>query len=325
MPSHNLLDQATLVELWNLARAADAATQGHGIDHVYIRTRSNKGQMALDVCYEGGGLFTRFCNWLGRLFNKKYYIISQDSLTATLLNQLHNKTIDLDEATLVKAIESSTIQKESQTAYNALTKIKNCCRTINAILQRISEHKVENAIEPKQEGIKLFFTSLFLPSWGLTDIRKAEMQRAQEELRRAQETATNKLVKVVGKIQAYLDAATAQLNVAMTGKEEAEQLLQKAKNSPTQENLALNAAKAQESATAAEDAQNIASEIAKQADILVKAAENAPSQPILNFGEIEELKKFREIVNVAGEAAEYAQSARNAATEINRLVSKQKL
>jgi hypothetical protein len=184
------------------------------------------------------------------------------------------------------------------------------------------ERKIENALESRQEAIKMHFSGLFLPTWGLSDTRKAEMQRAQDELKHAQEVALNKFAGIVEKVQAYLDAATAQLNVAITGKQEAEQLLQQVKNSTGTEGLDIAVQKAKECAKSADEAVNYVNTIARLADELVKVKQAQASQLNLNFGEIDELKKFREIVNVEGEVAEYAQAAKVAALEVDKLASK---
>lgn len=321
MPGHSSLDQSTLLELWKLANECEVATKGHprAIKDVYIRAISHEQKLSLRVQYESGKGFAHFLNLLNRFLNKKYYCIKDGSLLANLLQDLHQKTLDLSEAALIKAIGSSTISKEGIPAFDVLTKIKTGCRTLNLLLQHILERKLESTVEPRQESLKLFFSGLFLPSWGLTDARMAEIQRASEELERAVAAASNKNIGIVEKIQAYLDAATAQLNVAMTGKEEAEELLSRAKSGHLYEGLDIAATKAGNSAMAADGAVSQVNEIVKLADALVKAKEATPSRAILNFGQIEELKKFREIINVVGQVAEYAQGAKKAASEVAKL------
>lgn len=326
MAGHASLDQSTLLELWNLANECEVATKGHprAIKNIYIRAITSGEKAHLHVQYERGTGFAQLISWLHRFLNKKSYEIKDGSPVANLLQQLHNKTVDLSEAALIKAIGASSLCKEGGLgAFDVLTKIKKGCRTVNLILQHILEHKLEKTIEPRQESLKLFFSGLFLPSWGLTDARMAEIQRAAEELQRAQAVAANKNVGIVEKIQAYLDAATAQLNVAMTGKEEAEELLSRAKCGHLLEDPNIAAIKASDSSTAADSAASQVNEIVKLADALVKAKEASPSKAILNFGQIEELKKFREIINVVGQVAEYAQAAKKAAYEVSRLALKQ--
>ncbi len=322
MPNPSSLDQVALMQLWKLAQDVETALGGQKVSwkHVYIRTCMYKGEQALEIKHEDG-----FFHWLMRGFNKQNYVIKAGSSTATLLKKLHDDTADRDEKALFNAVTASSIPQNGMSMDDIVVKIKIASRVVNQIIQHTMERKVENALEKNQEGIKLFFSTLFLPNWGLADARRAEMIRAQEEFSRAQEAATNKFIGIVEKVQAYLDAATAQLNLAMTQKEEAEQLLQQARGASSLENLQLAAQKAKECELAAENAVQQGGDILKQADSLVKAKEAEAKQPILNFTEVEEFKKFREIVNVVGEAAEYAQSAKNAATQVVQLATKQGL
>ncbi len=326
MTKYAALDQTTLLELWKIACDTEIAANGKRppYKNLYIYTESIKGQKNLRVQNEGGTILTRFMRSMGRFLNKRAYMLTPGSPTAELLKQLHDKTCDLDESTCLKAINSSNLSKNGLSANDILNKIKFSCRCVNHILQHVMERKLENSLESRQESIKIFMTSLLMPTWGLGDIRKAETQHAHEELRRAQEAAASKVVSIIEKIQFYLDAATAQLNVAMTGKEEAEDLLQRARIARSQDNLNINAAKAQECASAADEASNQVTSIAMQADQLVRAKTQEEKQPILNFSEVEELKKIREILNVVGQVAEYAQAARNAASEINKLAAGQR-
>lgn len=315
MGGHSALDQATLKDLWKIAQDCEKALKGHvpSYKNIYIRTNDKR----LEVRYEDGIL-----SWFGRLLKRKQYQIAPNTATAILLKELHNKTCDLSEAALIKAIDASTLCKGGVAAYDVLTKIKAGCRTLNSILQHTLERKLEKAQEVRQEGIKHFFSGLFLPSWDLKDARKAEIARAQEEFRRAQAQAVDAFTGIVQKIQGYLDAALAQLNVAMTGKEEAETILSNALNAHTVETIQQAALRVKECTTSAEEAVMMLKEITKQADDLVKREESKEQKPILNFGEIEELKKFREIVNVAGQAEEYANSAKIAASQVEKLASK---
>lgn len=324
MPGHSTFDQTTLLDLWKLVRDCDIATKGHrhSLKNIYIRTQTVNGQKCLCVRNENGGLFSRFIHWCSRSLNHKSYTITNDSSTTWLLRQLHDKMADLSESALMKAISTSTIVTDGLSENEVLTQIKIGCRRLNHILQHIMERKVEKALESRQEAIVVLFSGLFLPNWDLADARKAEIQRAADELRRAQSAAKDMVISTSDKIQGYLDAACAQLNVAMTGKEEAEHLLKQAKSGHSIETLDQVAQKANECANDADQASIQVAGIIKQADELVKTKEKQPNQPILNFGEIEELKKFREIVNVVGQVAEYAQSARNLAAEVAKLALK---
>lgn len=321
MSGHSSLDQATLLELWELANEAEIASKGQSraLKNIYISASSSKGKTVLHIKNQSGKAFSRFFHWLSRWINKSSYRLAPGSKCAEELKRLHEKTSDLSEASLIKAIVASSLCSDGMSAEDVLVKIKAGCRVVNLLLQHTMEHKLENAMEANQEDIKLFFGRLFLPSWGLTDARKAEIQRASEELKHAQTTAENKFLDVIEKIQAYLDAATAQLNVAMTGKEEAEELLNKARSARTADSLQHAAMKAKECANAADDAVSLARDIVKQADAVIKVLESEENQPILNFIEIEKLKKFREIVNIVGQTAEYAQTAKDAAAEVMKL------
>lgn len=309
MVAHSSLDQAALVVLWKLSVDAENASKGSlkGFKNIFIRTYRSQ----LQVHREQG-----FADWCYRYFFKKNYVLEPGSPTAQLLLQLHNNTQDLSESALVKAISSSTLCKDGLTVQDVLSKIKAGCRMVNHILQHAMEHKIERAIEEKQENIKIFFSNLFLPNWGLADARKAEIQRAADELRRAQAASINKSIDIKQKIQAYLDAATAQLNVAMTGKEEAEHLLKQAKDGRTIDSVEVTALKARECAQSADEAVFQVQDIVKQAESIVKSKTD---QPILNFDEVEELKRMREILNILGQVAEYAQAAKDAASEVVKL------
>lgn len=309
MAGHSSLDQGTLQELWKIAQEAEEATKNvkRVFKNIFIRTYRSH----LQVHKEQG-----FMDFFYRYFFKKSYVLEPGSPTAQLLMQLNSKTIDLSEQSLIKAIASSPICKDGLMVHDVLAKIKSGCRTVNHILQHAMERKIEHAIEEKQEGIKLFFSGLFLPNWGLADARRAEIQRAADELKRAQAAAMSKSIDNKQKIQAYLDAATAQLNVAMTGKEEAEEILKQAKAGRTIDTVEVAALKAKECAQSADEAVFHLQDIVRQADSIVKSKE---TNPILNFGEIEELKRMREILNILGQVAEYAQSAKNAASEVVKL------
>ncbi len=321
MSGHTSLDQQTLLELWALANEAEIASKGQSraLKNVYICTTSSKDKTVLHVKNQAGSSFARFFHWLKRWVNKKSFMIAPGSTCAQQLKLLHKKTADLNEAALIKAIVESSLCSDGTSAEDVLKKIKTGCRIVNLLLQHTMEHKLESSLENNQEDVKLFFTTLFLPSWGLTDARKAEIQRAADELKNAQAIAENKFLDVIEKIQAYLDAATAQLNVAMTGKEEAEELLSHAKASQSADTLQHSAMKAKDCANAADDAVSFVRDIVKQADELINALEREEGQSIINFSEIEKLKKFREIVNIVGQTAEYAQTAKNAASEVMKL------
>ncbi len=312
MGQHTTFDQETLRDLWRLAKETEVATkwQSHHLEHIYLCT--SKGELQIR---EEKGLIKSIL----RFFNKKWYVIEAGSPTAENLRKIHDKTADLSEQTLVKAISASSLVREEVSINEVLDKIKSACRIVNLILQHIMEHKVEHAVESRQEEIKLFFNNLFLPSFGVSDARRGETVRAYEELRRAHTMASNQSLGIVEKVQGYLDAAVAQLNVAMSGKEEAQHILNQANNARSQESLDVCAARAKECAGSADEALKLVTEIAKQADILVKAKASSENQPVLNFGEIEELKKIREIINVVGQVAEYAESAKNAASRVVNL------
>lgn len=124
---------------------------------------------------------------------------------------------------------------------------------------------------------------------------------------------------VIEQLEAFLQQATGELQIAKKQRKIAEDLLAQAKDPRKASQRGLILESAQIAVLEAEKTDSNLKSILQQAHDLVKDDEESPDRPFFNFKEIKELKEFRDIVNAEGEAAEEAYAARQALSEIENL------